>query len=74
MLRRASSAASRLCVRTMMSAAPKTATPPADLARGATADLCDVFITAPVDQITDNATVTIAAPIFRCAAAAARQS
>jgi len=68
MLRRAaSSAASKwlLLPRAMSSAGPKTATPPPDTARGATADLCDVFYTAPVDQVTVDAKVQIAQPIFR---------
>lgn len=44
---------------------PKTATPPADAARGATADLCDVFIPEAVDVISQRK-VQIVEPIFRC--------
>ena len=47
-----------------MSVLPTTATPPANAARGATADLCDVFVPDPVDLITQR-TVQIAEPIFR---------
>jgi regulator of ribonuclease activity A len=41
--------------------------PPADTARGATADLCDIFHPQNVDEITKGAprTVQIAEPIFR---------
>ncbi|KAK9818251.1 hypothetical protein WJX72_009589 [[Myrmecia] bisecta] len=45
-------------------AGPTTATPPADAARGATADLCDVFLPDPVDVVTEQK-VQIVAPIFR---------
>lgn len=38
--------------------------PPPNAARGATADLCDVFVPEPVDQITERK-VQIAEPIFR---------
>lgn len=70
MLRRAASVASQWHLdaaarRAMASSGPKTATPPPDTARGATADLCDVFYTAPVDQVTVDAKVQIAQPIFR---------
>lgn len=43
---------------------PKTATPPADTARGATADLADVFIPEPVDQVAERK-VQIMEPIFQ---------
>lgn len=43
---------------------PTTATPPPDAARGATADLCDIFITDPVDAIRERG-VSIVDPIFR---------
>lgn len=43
---------------------PTTATPPANTVRGATADLCDVFITASVDEVTDSK-VKIMEPIFQ---------
>lgn len=43
---------------------PKTATPPADTARGATADLADVFIPEPVDQVSQRK-VEIMEPIFQ---------
>jgi regulator of ribonuclease activity A len=33
------------------SSSPRTSTPPADTARGATADLCDVHVTDPVDVV-----------------------
>lgn len=39
-------------------------TPPPDAARGATADLCDTFITNPVD-IVNQENVQIMDPIFR---------
>lgn len=39
-------------------------TPPPDAARGATADLCDTFITDPVD-IVNQRNVQIMDPIFR---------
>ena len=48
-----------------MSSGPTTATPPADASRGATADLCDVFLPDPVDVITESK-VSIVAPLFRC--------
>jgi hypothetical protein len=47
-----------------MSSGPKTATPPPNTARGATADLCDIYITDPVDIVT-NKDVQIMEPIFR---------
>lgn len=43
---------------------PKTETPPPDAARGATADLCDVFLPDPVD-ITTQRKVQIMEPIFQ---------
>lgn len=43
---------------------PTTETPPPDAARGATADLCDVFITDPVDAVRQRE-VSIVEPIFR---------
>lgn len=67
MLRRAASAAYRRhrsgSLR-WMGDLPSTATPPANTARGATADLCDVFVPEPVDKVTQS-TVQIAEPIFR---------
>ncbi len=48
----------------MSSAGPKTATPPPDTSRGATADLCDVFVPEPVDKVTQRK-VQIADPIFK---------
>lgn len=36
------------------SSGPKTATPPPDTARGATADLCDVHVPEPVDIVTQQ--------------------
>ena len=50
-----------------MSSGPTTATPPADASRGATADLCDVFLPDPVDVITESK-VSIVAPLFRSVA------
>ena len=47
-----------------LSAGPTTATPPPDAARGATADLCDMFITDSVDTITER-DVQIMEPLFR---------
>lgn len=41
-----------------------TQTPPPNAARGATADLCDTFITDPVD-IVNQGQVQIMDPIFR---------
>ncbi len=41
-----------------------TQTPPPDAARGATADLCDTFITDPVDVVNQR-DVQIMDPIFR---------
>jgi hypothetical protein len=49
-----------------LSSGPTTATPPPDAARGATADLCDMFITDPVDTITERE-VQIMEPVFRYA-------
>ena len=47
-----------------MSSGPKTATPPPNAARGATADLCDIYVTDPVD-IVSHRDVQIMDPIFR---------
>lgn len=44
-------------------AGPTTATPP-DAARGATADLADVFVPDPVDVVTEQH-VHIMEPVFR---------
>lgn len=44
---------------------PTTATPPANTARGATADLADVFIPEPVDEVAQRK-VNIMDPIFQC--------
>lgn len=44
---------------------PTTATPPANAARGATADLADVFIPEPVDEVAQRK-VNIMEPIFQC--------
>lgn len=41
-----------------------TQTPPPDAARGATADLCDTFITDPVDVVNER-NVQIMDPVFR---------
>ncbi len=41
-----------------------TETPPPDAARGATADLCDTFITDPVDVVNQR-NVQIMDPVFR---------
>ncbi|KAF6252071.1 Demethylmenaquinone methyltransferase-domain-containing protein [Scenedesmus sp. NREL 46B-D3] len=43
---------------------PKTATPPPDASRGATADLADVFIPEPVDQVSMRK-VQIMEPVFQ---------
>jgi len=66
MLRTNSSTANRLghSLFRAMTTGPKTSTPPPDASRGATADLCDVFVPDPVDLITD-APVQIAEPIFK---------
>lgn len=45
-------------------AGPATATPPPDLSRAGTADLCDVHVAEPVDKVT-HARVAIMEPIFR---------
>lgn len=45
-------------------AGPTTATPPANTARGATADLADVFIPEPVDEVAQRK-VNIMEPIFQ---------
>lgn len=45
---------------------PTTQTPPPNAARGATADLCDIYITDPVDKVTHGG-VQIAQPIFKYA-------
>ena len=47
-----------------MSSGPKTATPPPNAARGATADLCDIYITDPVDVVSQR-NVQIMEPVFR---------
>ena len=47
---------------------PSTATPPPDAARGATADLCDVFIPDPLDIVTQRK-VQIVDPLFRSSSA-----
>ena len=48
-----------------MSAAPKTSVPPPDMARGATADLCDVHYPDPVDVVVEPK-VQIMTPGFKC--------
>lgn len=57
------SSSSVLCCRAL-SSGPTTATPPPDTARGATADLADVFIPEPVDQVAQRS-VQIMEPIFK---------
>lgn len=47
-----------------MSSGPTTATPPPDTARGATADLCDVFVPEAVDVVATRK-VQIVEPVFR---------
>jgi len=47
-----------------MSSGPKTATPPPNAARGATADLCDIYVTDPVDIVSQRS-VQIMDPIFK---------
>ena len=47
-----------------MSSGPKTATPPPNAARGATADLCDIYVTDPVDIVSQRG-VQIMEPIFK---------
>lgn len=44
---------------------PKTATPPPDTTRGATADLCDVHVTASVDVVTESDVQICEAGYFR---------
>jgi hypothetical protein len=46
------------------SSGPITATPPANTARGATADLADVFIPEAVDEVAQRK-VNIMEPIFQ---------
>lgn len=48
----------------LMSSGPTTQTPPPDTSRGATADLCDVYITDSVDVVSQRK-VQILEPIFR---------
>lgn len=50
--------------RVVFSDMPTTTTPPPNAARGATADLCDIYVTDPVDKITSGG-VQIAQPIFK---------
>jgi regulator of ribonuclease activity A len=58
--------AAAAAARSMAAQAPTTATPPADATRGATADLCDVFVPTPLDTVAAcKFGVQIAAPIFR---------
>ena len=47
-----------------LAAAPKTSVPPPDAARGATADLCDVFHPESVDVVSEPQ-IQIMSPIFR---------
>lgn len=47
-----------------MSSGPKTATPPPNAARGATADLCDIYVTDPVDIVSQR-DVQIMDPVFK---------
>lgn len=58
-------AAASCCFATKAAASPKTATPPADASRGATADLLDVFHPQSVDDASSARTVQIAEPVFR---------
>jgi len=51
-------------LRGMANAGPTTATPPPDLSRAGTADLCDVHVPEPVDMVTTGR-VAIMEPIFR---------
>ena len=44
---------------------PKTAVPPPDMSRGATADLCDVHYPDSVDVVVEPK-VQIMQPLFRC--------
>jgi hypothetical protein len=53
-----------LGLRGMASGAPTTATPPPDLSRAGTADLCDVHVPEPVDVVAHQR-VDIMEPIFR---------
>jgi hypothetical protein len=48
-----------------MSGGPTTQTPPPDMARGATADLCDVHYPDPVDVVVQPK-IQIMQPLFRC--------
>jgi hypothetical protein len=64
MLRRVASAAIQRRAGLMSVTTATNPNPPPNAARGATADLCDVFVPEPVDKITDRA-VQIAEPIFR---------
>jgi hypothetical protein len=47
------------------STGPKTATPPPDTARGATADLCDVHVPEPVDQLTQRKVGIVEPALFQ---------
>ena len=73
MLRLATFRSSRSVAFRAMSSGPTTATPPPDASRGATADLCDVFLPEPVDKVTQSK-VQIVEPIFRYSRALAAVS
>jgi len=64
-----------LGLRGMASGVPTTATPPPDLSRAGTADLCDVHVPEPVDVVAHQR-VDIMEPIFRqgCPNAARRET
>ena len=64
LLKQISPAGSRQMQATRAYSGPKTLTPPPDAARGATADLCDVFLPDPVD-LTTQRKVQIMDPIFQ---------
>ncbi len=65
MLSRAASRTARRCAGSLRHMSSNMY-PPANAARGATADLCDVFYPDPVDVVVQP-TVQIAEPVFRCA-------
>jgi len=52
------------CLRWFSNPGSSTQTPPPNAARGATADLCDIYITRPVDEVCSGE-VQIAQPVFR---------
>lgn len=63
-IRRSGRNSSRVALRYFSDGMPTTQTPPPNTSRGATADLCDIYVTEPVDKVTQG-DVQIAEPIFK---------